>query len=72
MVKFSIKMESLNKEKIQEITKNKGLSAEYISQIINLIENCEKAKYSRSSDSVMNNDLENARKVVGIIMKTKS
>ena len=72
MVKFSIKMESLNKEKIQEITKNKGLSAEYISQIINLIENCEKAKYSRSSDSVMNKDLENARKVVGIIMKAKS
>jgi len=72
MVKFSIKMESLNKEKIQEITENKGLSAEYISQIINLIENCEKAKYSRSSDSVMNKDLENARKVVGIIMKAKS
>jgi hypothetical protein len=72
MVKFSIRMESLNKEKIQEITENKGLSVENISQIINLIENCEKAKYSRSSDSVMNNDLENARKVVGIIMKTKS
>ena len=72
MVKFSIRMESLNKEKIQEITENKGLSNEHISQIINLIENCEKAKYSRSSDSVMNKDLENARKVVGIIMKTKS
>ena len=72
MVKFSIRMESLNKEKIQEITQNKGLSTEHISQIINLIENCEKAKYSRSSDSVMNKDLENAKKVVGIIMKNKS
>ena len=72
MVKFSIRMESLNKEKIQEITENKGLSAEHISQIINLIKNCEKAKYSRSSDSAMNKDLENARKVVGIIMKAKS
>ena len=72
MVKFSIKMESLNKEKIQEITENKGLSTEHILQIINLIENCEKAKYSRSSDSVMNKDLVNAKKVVGIIMKTKS
>ena len=71
MVKFSIRMESLNKEKIQEITENKGLSTEHISQIINLIENCEKAKYSRSSDSVMNKDLENAKKVVGIIMKNK-
>ena len=72
MVKFSIRMESLNKEKIQEITQNRGLSNEHISQIINLIENCEKAKYSRSSDSIMNNDLENAKKVVGIIMKNKS
>ena len=72
MVKFSIRMESLNKEKIQEITENKGLSTEHISQIINLIENCEKAKYSRFSDSVMNKDLDNARKVVGIIMESKS
>ena len=72
IVKFSIRMESLNKEKIQEITRKKGLSDVNISQIINLIENCEKAKYSRSSDSVMNKDLENTRKVVGIIMKAKS
>ena len=72
MVKFSISMESLNKDKIQEITKNKGISVENISQIINLIENCEKAKYSRSSDSEMNNDLEEARKIVGIILKTNS
>ena len=72
MVKFSISMESLNKEKIQEITKNKGLSSENISQIINLIENCEKAKYSRSSDSAMNKDSEDARKVVGIIMNINS
>ena len=72
MVKFSISMESLNKDKIQEITKNKGISVENISQIINLIENCEKAKYSRSSDSEMNNDLEEARKIVGIILKINS
>ena len=72
MVKFSIRMESLNKDKIQEITKNKGISVENISQIINLIENCEKAKYSRSSDSEMNNDLEEARKIVGIILKINS
>ena len=72
MVKFSIKMESLNKDKIQEITKNRGISIENISRIINLIENCEKAKYSRSSDSEMNNDLEEARKIVGIILKNNS
>ena len=72
MVKFSIRMESLNKDKIQEITKNKGISVENISQIINLIENCEKAKYSRSSDSEMNNDIEEARKIVDIILKINS
>ena len=42
------------------------------SSIINLIENCEKAKYSRSSDSAMNKDSEDARKVVGIIMNINS
>ena len=72
MVKFSIRMESLNKDKIQEITKNKGISVENISQIINLIENCEKAKYSRSSDLEMNNDIEEARKIVGIILTINS
>ena len=72
MLKFSVRMESLNKEKIKEITQEKGFSKETISLIISLIENCEKAKYSRSSDSVMNKDLENAKKVVSIIMKTKS
>ena len=72
MVKFSIRMESLNKDKIQEMTKNKGISVENISQIINLIENCEKAKYSRSSDLEMNNDIEEARKIVGIILKINS
>ena len=52
--------------------RDRGISVENISQIINLIENCEKAKYSRSSDSEMNNDLEEARKIVGIILKTNS
>ena len=70
MLKFSIRMESLNKEKIQEITQNKGLSTEYISQIINLIENCEKAKFSKSSDTVMNNDLESAKEVINTILKS--
>ncbi len=72
MVKFSIKMESLNKDKIQYIGEEKGLKKDDILLIIKLIENCEKAKYSRSSDSIMNNDLENARKAIRSILKVKA
>ena len=65
-------MESLNKEKIQQIGQEKGLLKNDITLIIKLIENCEKAKYSQSSDSIMNKDLENARKAINSILKVKS
>jgi len=72
LVKFSIRMDSLNKEKIQQIGHEKGLSKNDVLLIIKLIENCEKAKYSRSSDSIMNKDLEIAKKVISSILKVKS
>jgi hypothetical protein len=72
LVKFSIRMDSLNKEKIQQIGHEKGLSKDDVLLIIKLIENCEKAKYSRSSDSIMNKDLEIAKKVISSILKVKS
>ena len=72
IVKFSIRMESLNKEKIEQIGKEKGLIKEDVILIIKLIENCEKAKYSRSSNSLMNKDLENATKAISSILKVKS
>lgn len=72
IVKFSIRMEALNKEKIQQIGQEKGLTKDDVLLIIKLIENCEKAKYSRSSDSIMNKDLENAKKVISSILKVKS
>ena len=72
IVKFSIRMESLNKEKIEQIGKEKGLINEDVILIIKLIENCEKAKYSRSSNSLMNKDLENAKKAISSILKVKS
>ena len=72
IVKFSIRMDSLNKEKIQQIGHEKGLSKDDVLLIIKLIENCEKAKYSRSSDSIMNKDLEIAKKVISSILKVKS
>ena len=72
IVKFSIRIESLNKDKIQQIGQEKGLLRNDITLIIKLIENCEKAKYSQSSDSIMNKDLENARKAINSILKVKS
>ena len=72
IVKFSIRMDSLNKEKIQQIGHEKGLSKDDVLLIIKLIENCEKARYSRSSDSIMNKDLEIAKKVISSILKVKS
>ena len=72
MVKFSIRMDSFNKEKIQQIGHKKGLSKDDVLLIIKLIENCEKARYSRSSDSIMNKDLEIAKKVISSILKVKS
>ena len=72
MVKFSIRMDSFNKEKIQQIVHKKGLSKDDVLLIIKLIENCEKARYSRSSDSIMNKDLEIAKKVISSILKVKS
>jgi hypothetical protein len=72
IVKFSIRMDSLNKEKIQQIGRDKGLSKDDVLLIIKLIEKCEKAKYSRSSDSIMNKDLEISKKVISSILKVKS
>ncbi len=72
IVKFSIRMESLKKDKIEQIGEEKGLSRNDITLIIRLIENCEKARYSQSSDSIMNKDLEYARKSIYAILKVKS
>ena len=72
IVKFSIRMESLNKDKIEQIGEEKGLSRNDITLIIRLIENCEKARYSQSSDNIMNKDLEYARKSIYAILKVKS
>ena len=70
-LKFSINIENFNKEKIKSISRDKGVDEKTISKIIQLIENCESAKYSRSSNSVMNNDLNNAREVINLILKNK-
>ena len=71
LLKFSINIENFNKEKIKSISRDKGVDEKTISKIIQLIENCESAKYSRSSNSIMNNDLNNAREVINLILKNK-
>ena len=71
LLKFSINIENLNKEKIKSISRDKGVDEKTISIIIQLIENCESAKYSRSSNSIMNNDLNNATEVINLILKNK-
>ena len=70
-LKFSINIENFNKEKIKSISRDKGVDEKTISKIIQLIENCESAKYSRSSNSMMNNDLKTAIEVINLILKNK-
>jgi len=71
LLKFSINIENFNKEKIKSISRDKGIDEKTISKIIQLIENCESAKYSRSSNSIMKNDLKNAKEVINLILKNK-
>ena len=71
LLKFSINIENFNKEKIKSISRDKGVDEKTISKIIQLIENCESAKYSRSSNSMMNNDLKTAIEVTKLILKNK-
>tara|TARA_A100001011_G_scaffold55385_1_gene54151 strand:+ start:40769 stop:42505 length:1737 start_codon:yes stop_codon:yes gene_type:complete len=71
LLKFSINIENFNKEKIKSISRDKGVDEKTISKIIQLIENCESAKYSRSSNSMMNNDLKTAIEVIKLILKNK-
>ena len=71
LLKFSLNIDNLNKEKIKSTLRVKGIDEKNISKIIQLIENCENAKYSRSSNSVMNNDLNTAKEIINLIQKNK-
>ena len=71
LLKFSLNIDNLNKEKIKSTLRVKGIDEKNISKIIQLIENCENAKYSRSSNSIMNNDLNSAKEIINLIQKNK-
>ena len=71
LLKFSLNIDNLNKEKIKSTLRVKGIDEKNISKILQLIENCENAKYSRSSNSIMNNDLNTAKEIINLIQKNK-
>ena len=71
LLKFSLNIDNLNKEKIKSTLRVKRIDEKNISKIIQLIENCENAKYSRSSNSIMNNDLNTAKEIINLIKKNK-
>ena len=71
LLKFSLNIDNLNKEKIKSTLRVKRIDEKNISKIIQLIENCENAKYSRSSNSIMNNDLNTAKEIINLIQKNK-
>ena len=67
--RFSIETNKLNKESIKKQMILDGISVDKIEIILKLVESCERARYSNSSDYEMTNDLSTARKIFDEILK---
>ena len=67
--RFSIETNKLNKESIKKQMILEGISIDKIKIILKLVESCERARYSNSSDYEMTNDLNIARKIFDEILK---
>tara|TARA_B110000116_G_scaffold258216_1_gene259135 strand:+ start:14283 stop:16025 length:1743 start_codon:yes stop_codon:yes gene_type:complete len=67
--RFSIETNKLNKESIKKQMILDGISVDKIEIILKLVESCERARYSNSSDYEMTNDLNTARKIFDEILK---
>jgi hypothetical protein len=67
--RFSIETNKLNKESIKKQMILDGISIDKIEIILKLVESCERARYSNSSDYEMTNDLNIARKIFDEILK---
>ena len=67
--RFSIETNKLNKESIKKQMILDGISVDKIEIILKLVESCERARYSNSSDYEMINDLNTARKIFDEILK---
>ena len=68
-IRFSIETNKLNKESITKQMILEGISNETIEIILGLVESCERAKYSNSSDNQMTSDLNVANKIFDKILK---
>ena len=68
-VRFSIETDKLNKESIKKQMISEGVHNENIEVILKLVESCERARYSNSSDNEMSNDLSTANKIFDEILK---
>ena len=67
--KFLIETSEFNKVKITRLLSEKNIKKETIELFINLIENCEFARFTPASDVAVNNDYKNAVKVISEIDK---
>ena len=67
--RFSIETNKLNKNSIKNQMILDGISVDKIEIILKLVESCERARYSKSSDQEMTNDLNTARKIFDEILK---
>ena len=67
--KFLIETSEFNKDKITRLLSEKNIKKETIELFINLIENCEFARFTPASDVAVNNDYKNAVKVISEIDK---
>ena len=67
--KFLIETSEFNKVKITRLLSEKNIKKESIELFINLIENCEIARFTPASDVAVNNDYKNAVKVISEIDK---
>ena len=67
--KLRIETFEFSKEKIKTLLLEKKLQEENVSDFIDVLENCEKARYAPGSEVDMNNDLNMAGRVIATIDK---
>jgi hypothetical protein len=67
--KLKIETSEFSKEKITDILTNKGVAVEDINAFIELLKNCEMARYSPFSNVQMQNDYDKASEVISKLDK---
>ena len=65
--KLNIETSEFSKEKIQELLQNKSAEQNSTSQFLELLKNCEMARYSPFSNVEMNQDYDKAANVISLI-----